>query len=150
MCLVARSSPALGDPLACSLPGSYVHEIFQARNSGLGYHFLLQGIFLIQGLNLCLLCLLHCRQILYPLSHQGTHYYEQSKWRWWNSSWPILNPKEWCCFKILYSIWQQIWKTQQWPQDWKRSAFIPVSKNSNAKECSNYRTITLISHAIAK
>ena len=81
MCLVARSSPALGDPLACSLPGSYVHEIFQARNSGLGYHFLLQGIFLIQGLNLCLLCLLHCRQILYPLSHQGTHYYEQSKWR---------------------------------------------------------------------
>ena len=42
---------------------------------------------------------------------------------------------------------QQIWKTQQWPQDWKRSVFIPIPKKSNAKECSNYRTIALISHA---
>ena len=42
---------------------------------------------------------------------------------------------------------KQIWKTQQWPQDWKRSVFIPISKKGNAKECSNYRTITLISHA---
>ena len=41
----------------------------------------------------------------------------------------------------------QIWKTQQWPQDWKRSVFIPISKRGNAKECSNYRTIALISHA---
>ena len=46
--------------------------------------------------------------------------------------------------KVLHSIFQQIWKTQQWPQDWKRSVFIP--KKGNAKECSNYRTITLISH----
>ena len=45
------------------------------------------------------------------------------------------------------SICQQIWKTQQWPQDWKRSVFIPIPKKSNAKECSNYRTIVLISHA---
>ena len=49
--------------------------------------------------------------------------------------------------KVLYSICQQIWKTQQWPQDWKRSVFIPIPKKSNAKECSNHRTIALISHA---
>ena len=46
-----------------------------------------------------------------------------------------------------HSICQQIWKTQQWPQDWKRSVFIPTSKKGNAKECSNYRTSALISHA---
>ena len=49
--------------------------------------------------------------------------------------------------KVLDSICQQIWKTQQWPQDWKRSVFIPTPKKGNAKECSNYRTIALISHA---
>ena len=49
--------------------------------------------------------------------------------------------------KVLHSICQQIWKTQQWPQDWKRSVFIPLPKKGNAKECSNYRTIALISHA---
>ena len=48
--------------------------------------------------------------------------------------------------KVLCSICQQIWKTQQWPQDWKRSVFIPIPKEGNAKECSNYRTIALISH----
>ena len=48
--------------------------------------------------------------------------------------------------KVLHSICQQIWKTQQWPQDWERSVFIPVPKKGNAKECSNYRTIILISH----
>ena len=48
--------------------------------------------------------------------------------------------------KVLHSICQQIWKTQQWPQDWKRSIFIPIPKKSNAKECSNHHTITLISH----
>ena len=48
--------------------------------------------------------------------------------------------------KVLHSICQQIWKTQQWPQDWKRSVFIPIPKKGNAKECSNYHTITLISH----
>ena len=49
--------------------------------------------------------------------------------------------------KVLHPIHQQIWKTQQWPQDWKRSVFIPIPKKGNAKECSNYRTIALISHA---
>ena len=49
--------------------------------------------------------------------------------------------------KVLHSICQQIWKTQQWPQDWKRLVFIPIPKKGNAKECSNYCTIALISHA---
>ena len=49
--------------------------------------------------------------------------------------------------KVLHSICQQIWKTQQWPQDWKRSVFIPIPNKGNAKECSNYCTIALVSHA---
>ena len=49
--------------------------------------------------------------------------------------------------KVLHSICQQICKTQQWPQDWKRSVFIPIPKRGNAKECPNYHTIALISHA---
>ena len=49
--------------------------------------------------------------------------------------------------KVLYSICQQIWKTQQWPQDWKRSVFNPIPKKGNAKECSHYHTIAFISHA---
>ena len=50
--------------------------------------------------------------------------------------------------KVLHSKCEQIWKTQQWPQDWKRSVFIPIPKKSNAKECSNYHTIAFISHTI--
>ena len=49
--------------------------------------------------------------------------------------------------KVLHSVCQQIWKTQQWPQDWKRSVFIPIPKKGNAKECSKYCIISLISHA---
>ena len=49
--------------------------------------------------------------------------------------------------KVLHSICQQLWKTQQWPQDWQRSVFIPVPNKGNARKCSNYHTITLISHA---
>ena len=48
--------------------------------------------------------------------------------------------------KVLHSICQPIWKTQQWPQDWKRSVFIPIPKKGNAKECSDYHTVALISH----
>ena len=48
--------------------------------------------------------------------------------------------------KVMHSVCQQIWKTQQWPQDWKRSVFIPIPKKGNDKECSNYRTTALISH----
>ena len=74
------------------------------------------------------------------------HHYEQSYWRWWNSSWALSNSEIWCV-KVMHSICQQIWKTQQWPQDWKRSVFILIPKKGNAKESSNYRTIALISHA---
>ena len=49
--------------------------------------------------------------------------------------------------KVLHSIWQHIWKTQEWPQDWQRSVFIPTPNKGNAKECLNYRKIALISHA---
>ena len=49
--------------------------------------------------------------------------------------------------KVLHSVCLKIWKTQQWPQDWKKSVFIPIPKKGNAEECSNYRTLTLISHA---
>ena len=49
--------------------------------------------------------------------------------------------------KVLHSICQQIWKTQQWPKDWKRSVFIPIPKKGSAKECSSYHTVALISHA---
>ena len=69
------------------------------------------------------------------------HYYKQSPWRWWNSSWAISNPKRWCCENAAL-----IWKTYQWPQDWKRLVFIPIPKKGNAKECSNYCTTVLISH----
>ena len=54
---------------------------------------------------------------------------------------------EYDAVKVWHSICQQIWKTQQWPQDWKRSVFIPIPNKGNAKECSNYRTTALISHA---
>ena len=77
---------------------------------------------------------------------RNKHHYEQSYWRWWNSSWAISNPTDYAV-KVLHSICQQIWKTQQWPQDWKRSVFIQIQKKGNAKECPNYRTIALISHA---
>ena len=52
--------------------------------------------------------------------------------------------------KVLHSTYQQIWKTQQWPHEWKRSVFFPISKKGNVKECSNYRTIALMSHASKK
>ena len=73
------------------------------------------------------------------------HHYKQIKWRWWNYCWAISVLKD-DAVKVLHSICQQIWKTQQWPQHWKRSVFISVSKNGNAKESSNYHTIAFISH----
>ena len=59
----------------------------------------------------------------------------------------MQNKKKDDAVKVLDSICQQIWKTQQWPQDWKRSIFILIPKKGNAKECSNYHIIVLISHA---
>ena len=73
------------------------------------------------------------------------HHYEQSWWRRRNSIEVFQNLKD-DAVKVLPSICQQIWKTQQWPEDWKRSVFIPIPKKGNAKECSNYHTIALISH----
>ena len=61
-----------------------------------------------------------------------------------NKLWKILKDD---AVKVLHSICQQVWKTQQWPQDWKRSVLIPIPKKGNVNECSNYRTIALISHA---
>ena len=65
---------------------------------------------------------------------------------WWNSSWATSDPKD-DAMKVLHSICQQVWKIQQWPQDWIRSVFIPMPKKGNAKECSNYCTVALISHS---
>ena len=73
MCLFTQSCPTLYDPLDCSLPGSSGHGISQARILEWVAIFFLQGIFPTQGSNQCLLCLLHCRQILHPLSHQESH-----------------------------------------------------------------------------
>ena len=73
------------------------------------------------------------------------HHYEQNYWRWWSSSRTISILKD-NAVKVLHSICQEIWKTQQCPQDWKRSIFIPIPNKGNAKECSNYCTIALISH----
>ena len=71
-----------------------------------------------------------------------------SPWRWGSSSWPCLcATTAACAVKVLYTICQQIRKTQEWPQNWKRSVFILIPKKGNAKECSNYCTIALISHA---
>ena len=74
------------------------------------------------------------------------HFYEQSRWRWWNSSWAISNLKRWCCESAALTTPSNL-ENSQYPQDWKRSVFIPILKKGNAKECSNYYTIALISHA---
>ena len=69
----------------------------------------------------------------------------KAEWRWWNSGWAISNTKN-EAVKQLHSICQQIWKNQQWSRDWKKSVLIPIPKKGNAKEYSNYHTISLISH----
>ena len=74
------------------------------------------------------------------------HHYEQSYWMCWIPIEPFQILKD-DTVKVFHSICQQIWKIQQWPQDWKRSVFIPIPKKGNAKECSKYCTIALISHA---
>ena len=58
----------------------------------------------------------------------------------------LLHIRKGDAVKVLHSVCQQIWKTQQWPQDWKKSVFIPIPKKGNAQECSNYCTIALVSH----
>ena len=76
-------------------------------------------------------------------------YYEQSQWKWWNSRWAISKILKDDAVKVLHSLCQQIWKTQQWPQNWERSVFISVSKKGNTKDYSNYLMTVLISHAVS-
>ena len=74
------------------------------------------------------------------------HHYKQN---WWRYGIPVelFQILKDDAVKVLHSIWQQIWKTQEWQQDWKRSVFIPIPKKGNAKEFSDYLTIAVISHA---
>ena len=127
------------------------------KNIGLGSLSLIHCIFLNQELN----CgLLHCRQILYQLSYQAFPDILEWEVKWVLRS-IIMNkpsggdgiPAELFqilkddSVKMLPSICQQIWKTQQRPQDWKRSLFIPIPKKTNAKECLHYCIIAFLSHA---
>ena len=86
----------------------------------------------------------HCQHL------DGSLKKEESFRNLWNGPgpwfWAISNPTRCCCESAALSI-PEHWKTQQWPQDWKRSVFIPIPKKDSAKECSNYPTIALISHA---
>ena len=140
------------------------------QNTGVGSLSLLQAIFPTQGSNPGLL---HCRRILYQLSHKGNTiilervaYPFSRKMFWINGSTQGLLHCRWILYqlryqgipvelfqiliddamKVLHSICQKIWKIQ-WPQDWKKSVFIPIPKKGNAKECSNYCAIALTSHA---
>ena len=171
--------------------GLYSPRNFPGQNTGVGSLSLLQAIFPAQESNPGLL---HCRWLLYQLSHKGSP--EDIKERWQEYTEELykkdlhnqdnhdgviihLQPDilecevKWAlgsisrnkasggdrisvelfqilkddAVKVLHSICQQIWETQQWPQDWKRSVFILISKKGNAKECSNYCTTVLISHA---
>ena len=86
---------------------------------------------------------------LVPLPFLNPSWTSGSSWftYCWSLTWRILSLTLLACemsaAKLLHSICQQIWKTQQWPQDWKRSVFIPIPKKGNAKECSNYHTVAL-------
>ena len=104
----------------CSLPGSSVHGIFQARIlEWVAFSFSRQWKWMKQS---------------YTYQANG----------WLNVEQEVAVECRDDAVKVLHSTCQQIWKTQQWPQDWKRSLFIPIPKKGNAKECSNYRTIALI------
>ena len=142
---VTQSCPTLCDSMDWSLPGSSIHRIFQAR--------VLEWVAITK------------KDLNDPDNHEGmiTHLEPdilECEVKWVLGSitakkasggdgisvelFQILKDD---IVKVLHSICQQIWKTQQWPQDWKRSVFIPIPKKGNTKECSNYHTIALISHA---
>ena len=165
-----QSCPTLCNPMDCSLPGSSVHGILQARIQEWVAMPSSRGIFLTQGSNSGLLCFLHWQMDSLPLVPPEKSkiipliiYTANSLVKAWSipsdvSCWMQLcmtmgHIFRWFSIytlryvKVLHSICQKIWKTQQWPQDWKRSAFIPIPKKGNAKECSSYHTIALISHA---
>ena len=128
--LVTKSCPALFWPHGLCPPGSSVHGMFQARI----LEWVVISSFKGSSWPRDLTCISFIgRRILYH-------------WAVRNFNWAISNPKRWCCESAALNI-QQMWKTQQWPQDWKRSVFIPIPNKGNAKEYSNYLTIALISHA---
>ena len=144
--LVSQSCPTLCNPMDCSPPGSSVHEIFQTRilewvaisfSRGSSQPrdqtqvFCTAGRFFTNWAT---------REALGSITTNKTSGGD----RILVELFQILKDD---AVKELHSICQQIWKAQQWPQDWKRSVFIPVPKKGNAKECSNYCTIALISHA---
>ena len=119
-------------PLHCVEQASYCSGFFYCRAQAQAC-----GIFLDQELNLSLL---HWWVDSLPLSHQGSPILSLFEL--------VLKENLWIdAVKVLHSRCQQIWKTQQWPQDWKRSVFIPIAKKDNAKECSNYCTIAVISYS---
>ena len=74
------------------------------------------------------------------------HHYEQSKWRWWNSSWAISSPTRWCCESVALNMPAHL-ENSAVATGLEKVSFIPIPKKGNAKECSNYCTIALISHA---
>ena len=150
MCLVAQSCPTPCDLINCSPSGSSVHGDSLGKNAGVSCHALLQGIGELykKGLN-------------DPDNHDGviTHLEPdilecEVKWALGSIKtskggipaelFQVLKDD---AVKVLHSICQQMWETQQWPQDWKRSVLIPIPKKDNVKECSDYHTIALISYA---
>ena len=130
---VVQSCLTLSDPMDCSLPGSSIHGIFQARILEWGA--------------------IACGQESLKRNGVAIIVNKRSKMQYLDATSKMTGiPDELFqilkddAMKVLQSICQQIWKIQQWPQDWKRSVFILIPKKDNAKECSNYRTIAFISH----
>ena len=122
------------------------------KNTGVGCHFLLQCMKVKSQSEVAQSCpTLHDPMDCSPPG-SSIHGILQARVLEWVAIAFSKIPAELCqilkddVLKMLHSLCQQIWKPQQWPQDWKRSVFIPVSKKSNAKECSNYHTTALISH----
>ena len=134
LCLVALSCPTLCNPTDYSPLGSSIHGDFPGKNTGVGCHAFLQGIFLTQGLNLCLP---NCRQILYLLSHQGSITTNKTSGGDGLQA-EIFKILKNDALKVLLSTGQQILKTQKWPQDLKN-----VSLHSNTKEGQCQRMLKL-------
>ena len=141
-CLVSQSCPTLCDPLDYSLPGSSVHGIFSGKNTGVGCHFLLGGIVPAQGLNLHLLCLLHCRQIFYlvtmTLDLPVTLNFPARILEWVaiyssrGSSWH----RNWTCISCISCIGRQIlycWATWEFLYIYYSS----IKRNENFAVCKN-------------
>ena len=144
---------SLHDPMDCSLPGSSIHGIFQAR-------VLEWGVIAFSDT-----AELYTKDFNDPDNHNVVILHLETDILGCEVEWELgsitMNKASGGdgipaglfqilkddAVKVLHSICQRIWKSHEWPQDWKRSVFIPIPKKGNAKECSNYHTIALISHA---